>query len=275
MAFSHFMLYLTGYDTTELNMKYIAAATLVGLGMSLTPAAYSDTIFGIYVGGGALNYDLEGDFTDLENGGSSIDFESDLGLEGESGTYVYVAIEHPVPFLPNIKLAVSDITETANTTLDSSIEFDGETFPAGSNVRTEIDLSHTDITLYYEILDNWANLDLGFTAKIFDGELTASGSFGPTTYYAEESLDFTAPLLYAKAQFDLPLTGLYVSAEGNWIGAGGINFFDLWGRVGYTFAFGLGVEAGVRKLTLELDDVEDLDADLSLNGTYLAATFHF
>ncbi len=92
---------------------------------------------------------------------------------------------------------------------------------------------------------------------------------------AEEDLDFVVPMLYGKAQFDLPLTGLYVGVQGNWLGAGDAQLYDLWGKVGYTFAFGLGLEAGLRKMALELDDVEDMDADVTLDGTYLAATFHF
>ena len=31
----------------------------------------------------------------------------------------------------------------------------------------------------------------------------------------------------------------------------------------------------MRNLGMELDDVEDLDADIDLKGTYIAATFHF
>lgn len=92
---------------------------------------------------------------------------------------------------------------------------------------------------------------------------------------ASVDLDFVAPLLYGKVRFDLPLTGLYVSADGNWIGAGGANLYDLWARAGYTFAFGLGIEAGLRKTELELDDIDDLDAEVTLDGQYIAVTFHF
>lgn len=252
-------------------MKSLATATLLGLGLSLSTVTYADTVFGLYVGGGAIDYDLSGDFTDLEDGGTNIDFEDDLGFEGDSGNYFYVAIEHPIPILPNLKIARSEIEESSRTVLGSAITFDGTTFPQGTPIQADIDASHTDFTFYYELLDNWVNLDLGLTARQFDGELQAA-SFTET---AQVDLDFTVPMLYGKAQFDLPLTGLYVGVEGNWIGAGGAQLYDLWGKVGYTFAFGLGLEAGLRKLALELDDVDDLDADLTLDGTYLAATFHF
>jgi outer membrane protein len=260
-------------------MKSIATATLLGLGLSLTSISQADTLFGLYVGGGSIDYDLSGDFKDLEqNNATLVDLESDLGLEGDSGNYFYIAIEHGVPILPNFKLARSEIEESARNVLEQEISFGDQTFPAGSNIQTDVDFSHYDLTFYYELLDNWANLDLGLTVRKFDGELQAKGfhpSFPTTIITANESLDFAVPLLYGKAQFDLPLTGLYVAAEGNWIGAGGAQLFDLWGKVGYTFAFGLGLEAGLRKFAFELDDVEDLDADITLDGTYIAATFHF
>ncbi|MAR92952.1 MAG: hypothetical protein CML06_19055 [Pseudomonadales bacterium] len=255
-------------------MKPLATAALLGLGLGLSSPSQADMLLGIYVGGGSVDYDLSGDFTDLEEDtNNTIDFEDELGLEGDSGTYFYVALEHGIPVLPNIRFARSEIDESGSQTLSRPISFDGVDFPAGIPVESKLDFSHNDFTFYYELLDNWVNLDLGLTARQFDGEISASSPL--VTETAQEDLDFVVPMLYGKAQFDLPLTGLYVSAEGNWIGAGGAQLYDLWGKVGYTFAFGLGVEAGLRKMALELDDVEDLDADLTLDGTYIAATFHF
>lgn len=260
-------------------MKTIATATLLGLGLSLGTVTHADTLFGLYVGGGSISYDMSGGFTDLtEPSATEVDLERDLGLKGDTGSYLYVAVEHGIPVVPNIKVAMSDISETATNETDRDVFIAGEQFPSGSRIATAIDFSHFDATFYYEILDNWANLDLGLTVRKFDGEIDARGYHpsAPTLIVtANEALDFAAPLLYGKAQFDLPLTGLYVGVEGNWIGAGGAQLYDLWGKVGYTFAFGLGLEAGMRKMALELDDVEDIDADVTLDGTYFAATFHF
>ena len=254
-------------------MRSIATAALIGMSLGFGSVSYADTLLGIYVGGGSISYDLSGDFTDLEGGSSSIDFDDDLGLEGDSGSYFYIALEHGIPILPNVRFARSEIEESASVVLSDSIEFDDITFPAGAPVRSKLDFSHNDYTFYYEVLDNWVSLDLGLTARQFDGELSASSPLLSET--ASEDLDFVAPLLYGSAQFELPITGLYVGVQGNWIGAGGAQLYDLWGKVGYTFAFGLGLEAGMSKLALELDDVEDLDADVTLDGSYIAATFHF
>ena len=260
-------------------MKTIASATIIGIGFCLSNVANADTLLGLYVGGGNISYDMSGEIKDLEQPNADfLDLEDDLGLEGESGSYLYIAIEHGIPVLPNLKVAFSDITESATNLTQRSIDFGGETFPANSRVNTDLDFSHYDFTMYYELLDNWVNLDLGLTVRQLDGEMAVQGYHISTPGFlisAREDLDFTVPLLYGKAQFDLPLTGLYAGVEGNWIGAGGTQLYDIWGKVGYTFAFGLGLEAGMRKLALELDDVDDLDADVTLDGTYIAATFHF
>ena len=256
-------------------MKSIATTAALSLGLSLSTVSSADTVFGIYAGGGMIDYDLSADFTDLAGGGTPIDLENDLGLSGESGSYFYIAIEHPIPLIPNFRFAHSDISETGYSQLSREIVFDGVTFPAGTQIISTADFTHNDFTFYYEILDNWVSLDLGLTARQFDGEITGQGFLSGNSATATQPLDFVVPMVYGMARFDLPITGLYVQASGNWVGFGGAQLFDVWGKLGYKFAFGLGLEAGLRKLSAELDDVEDTDADVTLDGTYIAATFHF
>ena len=260
-------------------MRKLTTISVLGMGLVLSPFSYSDTFFGIYAGGGSIDYDISGDFTDLDQPTTgSVDLEQDLGLKGERGNYFYIALEHGVPLIPNVKLARSDIQESAFNTLSDTISFGGAIFPAGAQLATNVDFSHTDLTFYYEILDNWINLDVGLTVRKFDGKLEAIGRYSllpGLDIRANEDLDFTAPLLYGKARLDLPLTGLYVGMEANWLGVGDAQLYDVWANIGYVFGFGLGLEAGLRNLGMELDDVEDLDADIDLEGTYIAATFHF
>ena len=258
-------------------MKKLATATLLGL--ALSAPAMADTVFGLYAGAGVIDFDTKGSLTDLKRSdptaAESIDFKNDLGISGDNANYYYLAIEHGIPILPNVKIARTDYTEDATSKLTRNISIDGQTIPANSDVRTNLDLSHTDLTLYYEILDNWVNLDLGVTARNFDGGLKVVGSNSGIVVTATQDLGFTVPLLYGKAQIDLPLTGLYVAGEGNWIGYSGSHFYDVWAKVGYTFAFGLGVEAGYRRIQLTIDDVQDINGDLTIDGNYLAATYHF
>jgi len=241
------------------------------LGLALPYTAQADTVLGVYVGGGTQTFDFSGDFRDETTLNNEVDLEDDLGLGEESGTYVYVAIEHPIPFLPNVLLSSTELEQSGSSTITRDIVFDGETYTANSPVESTIDLSHIDATFYYELLDNWVNLDLGLTVRQFDGEIMLESVAAGT---AQEDVDFAVPLLYGKAQFDLPLTGLYVAASGNWIGAAGNTFLDSIAKVGYESSIGLGVEAGYRNITVKIDE-DDLEADLGFSGIYAAATFHF
>ena len=252
-------------------MKKSLIPLILGLALPYS-AAQADTIFGVYAGGGTQKFDFTGDFedTDFSSAVGDIDLEDDLNYGDSSGTYVYIAIEHPVPFLPNVLLMSTELDQSETSEITRTISFDDETFTAGTEVDSTIDLSHVDATLYYELLDNWVNLDLGLTIRKFDGEIKLVSSTGN----AQEDIDFTIPLLYGKARFDLPLTGLYVSASGNWIGAGSNSFLDSIVTVGYESTIGLGLEAGYRNISLSIDD-DDFEADLAFSGIFAAATFHF
>lgn len=258
-------------------MKKIATAALLGATMSITPGtpALAESPIGFAVGGGSLNFDVSGTFADVDSGGTDIDLENDLGLDGGTGSYIYVAIEHGVPLLPNVRLAWTELEEEADVILDSSITIDGQLFPENTFVRTEADLSHTDMTLYYEVLEGTIDLDLGMTARKFDGGITTTGRniFGSVS--ATQSLDTVIPLLYGMVQFNVPNTGLYVAADGSLLSWEGSSFYDMWLKAGYLFSIGVGLEVGYRKIDMQLDDVEGTDADITLDGQYMALLFAF
>lgn len=252
--------------------KTLLAAAACSLAIPTTASA---DFLGFFIGGGTYNAEFSGTFNSADTR-REIDLEDDLGLDDDTATFFYVAFEHPVPVLPNIKLVRTEMDQESTSTLTEEIEFNNKTYSADAEVESKIDLSHTDVTLYYELLDNWVNFDLGLTVRQFDGELAITGTEATSgiTETAQEDVDFPVPLLYGKAQFDLPLTGLYAAVEGNWIGFGGNVFFDATGKVGYETSIGFGVEGGMRSITLEIDE-DDLEADMDFTGLYLAAHYHF
>ncbi|MDX1693681.1 MAG: TIGR04219 family outer membrane beta-barrel protein [Ketobacteraceae bacterium] len=252
---------------------FITAAACL---LAAPTVASADTI-GFFGGAGTFKPEFSGTFknSDTSDTVGEIDLEDDLGLDDDTATFFYVAIEHPVPLLPNIRLARTDMEQEGSTTLEDAIEFNGKTYDA--EIESTIDLSHTDVTLYYELLDNWVNLDLGLTVRQFDGKLEITGREANSgqTETAKEDVDFPVPMLYAKAQFDLPFTGLYAAVDGNIIGYGGNSFIDATGKIGYETSLGFGVEAGLRTITLEIDDEDNLEADMDFSGMYLSAFYHF
>lgn len=246
-------------------MKKISLLTTIA---TLTAAniAYGDTILGVYAGAGSWNASYDG-----RAGDPSISLK-ELGVKDNSNTFYYVALEHPIPVLPNIRLSHTDIKRKQSAYITRTFEIDGTPFTAGDNVASQFDLTHTDATFYYEILDNWVNLDLGLTARKFDGYVSAQSS----TESEKVKVDQTLPMLYLKAQFDLPFTGLSVGAETNYVSYSGDKLTDYSAKISYLFdsALDVGLEAGYRKFSLTVDD-DDLQAKVDIKGPYAAVIAHF
>ena len=243
-------------------MKKLTLATTLAL---LSPFAAADTILGVYAGAGQWQGEYSGNAGD-----PSIDVKS-LGMDEEDNNYYYIALEHPVPISPNIKLQKMDITSEQTATIDQTFTIDGTTFVAGTEVASDFDLSHMDIVLYYELLDNWVNLDVGLNIRKFDGHVTAVSEFTAESVELDEAI----PMIYAKAQFDLPLTGFSVGLEGNAINYEDNRLTDYSAKLQYMFdsALDIGLEVGYREMSLEVD--EDVTADIQLKGPYAALLFHF
>ena len=213
--------------------------------------------------------EVSGDFN--STGVGTIDLSDDLDVDDPSSTSLVVRLEHPVPFLPNIRYQNIGLDSSGSNRLNRSITFEGETYNVGETVRSDFDLSHDDIVLYYEVLDNWVNLDVGLNVKTFDGEISVADS----TTEATVDIDETVPLLYVAARFDLPVTGLYLGADLSSLSFEDTSLNDLTITIGYKTNTGLGLEGGIRTFSLELDDVEDVDSDLEYDGAFLHGYYRF
>ena len=248
----------------QLKLAALTASIIAPLVFS--SAASADTIFGIYAGAGSWEAEFSG-----EAGDPSVTLD-DLGAKEENNKFFYIALEHPVPLIPNIKLQQNDINSKQTSTITQTFILDDTEFTAGSEVASDLDLSYTDAVLYYEILDNWFNLDIGVTARKYSGHLDAESGM------ATESVDVDAviPLLYGKAQFDLPFSGLSAGIEGNYINYSDSSLMDYSAKVSYLFdsVLDLGVEVGYRAMTMTIDD-DEVQTDIELSGPYAAAIFHF
>ncbi len=243
------------------------SALLLTLSLSSVHTAQADTVLGLFVGGGTWQSKPSGSF----NAGDNINLGDFLSLDSTSSTYIFAALEHPLPFIPSVKLSMTDYADDVTTTFSQSKTFKSTTYTAGSSVNTQIDLNFTDLTLYYEVLDNWVSLDLGLTARQFNGSITlASGSTTSST-----DITGTYPLAYVKAQFDLPLTGLFAGAEANALSLrekAKSNDISLY--LGYEAEMGLGAIAGYRQISYSFDDLNALNSDIDIAGPYLSIYFH-
>ena len=257
---------------TLLASQLLAGALFAG---ALPLSAHADSL-GVHAGAAQWSQAYSGSFSSAGDSGSpsTIDVQEDLALKDSDGMMYWVAFEHPVPVLPNLRYERSELKTDGVSTVShlTGINFGDDTFELGDELTTDFDLSHNDYVLYYEILDNWVNLDIGIDVKQFDGEIRLQAN----TEDEREKLDAPVPLLYIAAKFDLPLTGLSIGGQAAGMSAGGVTLTDYRINLAYEFSFGLGLEAGQRVMTIELDDdEEDINGDLEFDGSYVGATFHF
>lgn len=208
--------------------------------------------------------------------GDSIDLVDDLDAEDSSQPSLVIILEHPIAALPNLRYQGYNPDSLGLSPLDSNPNFSGEAFASGDPVTSSFDLSQDDIVLYYKLLDDWVDLDLGVDLKRFDGEVLLSGE---TT--SSVDVDETIPLLYLSARFDLPRNGFYVGANINInsdlidLGLSDSEAQDSTIMLGYESSSGLGVEGGYKYFSLDLDDVDSLDNDLEYDAIFLNGYYQF
>jgi outer membrane protein len=220
--------------------------------------AAADTILGVYAGASYWQHDLADDInSNLSNSKRS-----------ESGNIYYLALEHPVPFLPNIKLQQNNIDGQKSGTFDL-IGIDGVIREVRS--VSKADFSHTDLMLYYEVLDNWVNLDLGLAIKQFNG----SAPFNrPGQHVGARDIDDLIPMLYGKGEFDLPFTGLSVYGSIEALSLGNDDITDLELGLNYESKAGLGGVLGYRALNVDFEQ-NNATTDAHIDGFFLGINFHF
>ena len=244
---------------------------LILLTLFVANAVHADVI-GFRVSGGAFDYEVSGTVRDDPDPANTIDVKSVLGVEDDTDSMGYIYFEHPVPLLPNFRFGVTNLKMTGTGNTGSGFTFNGEFFPGGLDVATNLDLSHQEIALYYEILDNVVSIDLGLNVKLFDGDINLSALGASTT----ETFDETVPMLYLGAAVSLPLTGLSIEGDISVISYDDYDFTDYLVRLKYTTDFLLGIEVGYRSLVLDYEDTSANEyADIEVDGPYAAVSLNF
>jgi len=246
-------------------MKRVLFLGLITLCASMSTQA--DSVFGIYTGASIWRTDATGGYEVPAYDGFQVDIAES---KGENNSILYFAIEHPVPYLPNARLAQSNISHDGNG------EYSFDVIPA-VEFEGEMELNHTDITLYYEVLDNFISLDLGLTARMFDGFLSVGFSED------KSDLNSTLGLLYAKTQVELPLTGLGVGLELQGGKKSNEEATDANIYLQYETSIGIGITGGYRSLDTEISAKAkhpltkkklDATADFTIEGPYLSIFYH-
>lgn len=192
---------------------------------------------------------------------------TDFGSQ-KKGTYQIGAyFEHPVPFVPNVRI---DYTPMKFDGTSSIVSAKGVTGFAAGTAKNDIKLNALDVTPYYEILDNVVSLDLGLTIR----SISASIDTTQSGLKHSDSATFALPMAYIAAEAKLPFTGLKANADLKYLGFGNSNYMDAKAKLTYDVIKGLGVEAGYRYQKLKLDKF-DVDADVTFKGPFVGLNYNF
>lgn len=236
----------------------------------LSSTAHADTLLGGYVGAQVWNMGATGGFSQNES-------LATFAFDEEANTSFYAALEHPIPLVPNIKIARTSMDTTGSTVIDTQFTFGDRVFLVNSQLETTVEMTATDYILYYEILDNdLLTVDVGITGKQIEGDFVVVDQNGNT---GTENFDGIIPMGYGKVQIGLPFTGFGLHAEGSFLSIDDDSLTDYQVAITYsfveTFALDLSIQAGYRSTTLDIEDLDDIYADLEFDGAYIGLEFDF
>lgn len=248
--------------------------TLLAAGVAalMSSTAQADTLLGLYIGGQIWANEASGSFGEGSDNQSVFDFD-----DQNQGSF-YVAFEHPIPLIPNIKIASTTLDTVGGTQIASNFKFAGENYTVGATVDTTLDASFVDYTLYYEVFDNdLLSFDFGLTARDLDASILVAD---PTTMLKSD-LDVSGiiPMAYLSTIIGLPFTGLNVFAEANFISYSDQTVYDAQIGVSYSILDNLAVDfdvtLGYRTMKMELNDLDNFYSDLTYDGFFAGAVVHF
>ncbi len=244
-------------------MKKLAPLACAAV-LSVPSLSLADTL-SVAIGGGMWQEDPSGYFRNATDP-TNVDVNDDLFWTEEDQGYLFVTLEHPVPIIPNVRIMTTSLDHSGSGT--TSFVLNGQTFTG--DVSSSGSFDQTDITAYWEVLDNVVSLDLGLNVKLLDFSYSVASTGASTS----DSLSATIPMLYGLVGAS-PLPGLFLGVEGNWIGYDGNNLTDLTAKVSYTTDFLLGIEGGYRSQSYELDDVDGYFGKLEFEGPFIGAYLKF
>jgi outer membrane protein len=249
--------------------KTLLAASFAAL---ISSSAHADTLLGLYIGGQVWANAASGSFGQGSNNQSAFSFDDEY-----QGSF-YVAFEHPIPLIPNAKIASTTLDTVGGTTLNSEFTFANSTYNVNTQLDTVLEASYIDYTLYYELFDNdLFTFDFGLTARDLDTHISVVEASTDNT--SDLSASGYIPMLYLSTVIGLPFTGFNVFAEGNFISYDSQAIYDVQAGVSYELLDNLAVDVdltlGYRAVKLELHDLDDFYSDLTFEGAFAGVIVHF
>ncbi len=198
-------------------------------------------------------------YWDFDGYSQDTNFKHELDRQGTA--QLSVAVEHPVPLLPNAKIKYVNLDSNSeqNTLANAS----------------EIELNNIDYILYYELLDTIVHADVGAGLTQLDGTVQNLSNAAFNQY----DLDEYSPLLYATVGVKLPFTGMSAKAEAIYSHGSDSQKTDVQAELQYDFIDNLlvdvGAKIGYRMMQVDVEQDQRPDLQLEFKGPYIGLDIHF
>ncbi len=221
----------------------------------------ADEMFSLKIGFASL--DVDGKFAG-ENGvvATKIDFDDDLNFDDSEGVFAEAAVQLG-PF--RVSGGYLPMEFSGNGNISRNITFGGQTFSAGTNVASDVELDVYDLAVAFHIInfdDGPMRVQIGpeLAVKIADVDM----SFRDTSGGATERVSGTVPVPTIGARGRIALSD-FVGVVGRigYLEVGDNSFLDAEVQVEYSPLPMLGVFAGYRYIDVDVDE----------SGVILQSTF--
>ncbi|GHG08110.1 TIGR04219 family outer membrane beta-barrel protein [Thalassotalea marina] len=266
-------------------------------------SAHADSV-GLYIGGQLWQSNSSGKFGEQNS-------QTDNKLKNEQQFHYFVAVEHPFPVLPNIRIAKTALDSQGNSQLTQEYSADTDTahvdVHVDSAIKASFKVNYIDYTLYYQLLDNGLmSLDLGLTARDFGGYVANSATSTTVTTTRDftwdgpehddhdyhnivETVDSSSskkfktkdiePMIYLASEVQFPMPGLSLFIQGDLSFTGDHSIYDYQAGFNYDLVISKAVDVslsiGYRNVNLELEDLNNLYSDLEFKGAFVGVVTHF
>lgn len=188
-----------------------------------------------------------------------------------NSTYLNLSYEHSNSVLPNVGLQTNIKEHKRKANINQLVVFDSTAYSGGQLMDSQVDLTHRDHLLYYNIISSDIDLDLGMDIIRFDGRIVMKSQGVHRTVDFKKAL----PGLYGKLRYDLPETSLYFEATGSYVLNNNDTFHKSRLVLGWESESGVGIEVGYQSYAAEWHGYEDTSGNISFEGLYTGLRFNF
>ena len=224
---------------------------------------------------GYLKLSPDGDFAVSAGGleGTKVDMDDDLGFDDSEDFILDAALQvGPLRLLGGYL----PIEFSGDGTLTEDIAFNGEVFPAGTDVKSDVDIDIYEAALAWHLInfdDLPTRVQLGpeLSVKYIDASLDMKDR--TSGLKVSESISVPVPTIGLRGRvamadfFGLVARAGYLEYDGN-------SFLDLDAQVEFSPIPLVGLYAGYRYLDIDVEE-DDVIIDASFDGPYVGALVRF